>query len=199
MKSNTHKSALKFMITVAGAVITTGLANYGYTNPAAAASLYFVPNDEQITGLPGDIITFEQVLDTTGLSAPLTQLNYIVDRDLDELDLIAQPTPLSVLENQTITRFTQPSGIVVAVTERTGSAAAPNNLFTFARVSYGVLPGAVFDGLPDLQVSEIVSAIDADGNEVKNLFTLGPGTDVAAVPEPTTSAGIALAIASTLR
>lgn len=37
MKSNTNKSVHKFMITVAGAVLTTGLANSGFTNPAAAA------------------------------------------------------------------------------------------------------------------------------------------------------------------
>ena len=185
------------MITLAGAVLTTGLATGGSANPAAAAALYFVPNGE-VTGLPGDTITFEQILDTTGLDAPLTQLNFIVDRDADELEIIGEPIAFGVLENQSINRVPQPSGIIAAVTQRTGSTAAPNNLFTTAQVSYRVLPSAVFDGLPDLQVTEIVSAVDANGNEVNNLFTLRPGTDVAAVPEPTTSAGIALAIAGVI-
>lgn len=195
MKSNTIKSALKFMIMVAGAVLTTGLATGGSANPAAAAALYFVPNG-QVTGLPGDTITFELALDTTGLDAPLTQLNFIVDRDADELDLLGEPTAFGVLENQSIIRVPQPSGIIAAVTQRTGSTAAPNNLFTISEVSYRLLPSAVLDGVPDdLIVTEIVSAIDTNGNEVNNLFTPGPGTDVEAVPEPTTSAGIALVTA----
>ena len=40
-----------------------------------------------------------------------------------------------------------------------------------------------------------MNAFDANGKEVKDLFTLKPGTEVAPVPEPTTSSGIALATA----
>ena len=147
---------------------------------AHGASLSFVPAGSQLDldsivdlGVNvGDNVDLSFFLDTTGLSANLQSIDIRVDQDLTESSLTASRTEADEL---TFPIFDfggspQDSGLFSAVFLRDGvPGLAPDSTIELVTGSLEILPGLQNDGLVDFAVT-VVSAIDANGIDVTNLF-----------------------------
>ncbi|MGI2904690.1 PEP-CTERM sorting domain-containing protein [Tolypothrix sp. VBCCA 56010] len=170
--------------------------------PAYGASLSFVPigsqlDNDLINDLPkkvGDTVSFDLQLDTTGLTANLQSLEFLLVRNTTELgfiDAIGTPEQISAFPNEEVIIKIDPVlQNIVGINRLSGSGVPANTVIDFATFNYQALPGLTNDGLTDFTIA-VTSAIDANGTDVTNLFQPSEQTiDVQPVPEPTSLFGL---------
>ena len=168
-----------------------------FATPANGASLSFLPTGFQLDSdaiqdlavKVGDRIDLSFSLNTDGLNANLQSIDIRVDQDLGESSLNADRTDADEAAFPTFSFGGSPqnTGLFSAIFERRGNPGlAPNTTIELVTGSLDILSGLRNDGIPDLAVS-VVSAIDANGNDVINLFnSSGQSVDLQQpIPEST--------------
>ncbi len=162
------------------------------STPVLGASISLIPSFSQLDGdLIEDIgvkvaetISFNLVLDTTGLTAPLQSFDYFLEIDGLELEFAGSTRfDADIFPNL---GFIPTQGDInsITVTRDGDPGLAPNNVVELLSFNYLVLPELENDGLADFSIS-VVSAIDANGTEVRNLFTpASQSFEVQGVREP---------------
>lgn len=182
---------------------TTALLLVGM--PAYSASLSLVPRGTQLDSDPifarstniGDVINFTFRLNTDGLTANLTNLVFSVARDAAELPLIGLDNSSSQAVFPNLNIFTialsDPRSEVRGAT-LSGSGVAPNTTIDLFTTSYRVGSALMDDGLSDLRIIEILTATDANGNDVRSAFQVdNSGVDVQQpIPEPSLVMGLSV-------
>lgn len=170
--------------------------------PAYSASIFFTPTGAQLDSDP--IKDFETeaglknfqlniFVDTTGLSANLTSLEFGTNRDFTELVIASSPNVAPDVFNTSIVRadnsVTGVSNITVTLTAVAGGL-SPNSILNFVDGVYDV-PNLRNDGLSDFEITGVTSAFDANGTNVTSLFASSAQTfEVQPVPEPTSTLGL---------
>ncbi len=168
------------------------------STPVMGASISLIPSFSQLDGdsiddigvKVGETISFNLVLDTTGLTAPLQSFDYFLEVDGLELDFAGSTRfDADIFPNLGfIPTEGDPNSITVTRDGEPGLA--PNTIIELLSFNYLVLPDLKNDGLADFSLS-VVSGIDANGTEVRDLFI--PATqsfEVQGVPEPWSVLGI---------
>ena len=174
------------------------LAMLGWSASSWGASITFTPAGMMLDGdaildietKPGALLTFDIMLDTTGLAGPLAALSYNLRRDPSELSHVA-----SALDLKEVFAVSMGSAALQnAVIRHTGGAVAVGTTTLLDRFDFTVQPGLVNDGLRDFGIS-IFSAVLVDGTNVNSAF----GSQIVSVqliPEP--SAALAFGIGALL-
>ncbi|ELR97555.1 PEP-CTERM sorting domain-containing protein [Gloeocapsa sp. PCC 73106] len=171
---------------------------------AQGASLSLVPNGTQLDTDPindrvtnaNDLIDFTFRLDTSGLTANLTSLDFSVVRDPLELELLSLDNAgsqavfpeLEIIEID----LSDPRAEIRGAVLSGPVGVAPDTVVDLFTTSYRVGTLLANDGLEDLRIIEITSAIDANGEDVIGSFELIGDVEVQPIPEPTTLLGTAL-------
>jgi hypothetical protein len=170
--------------------------------PVYSASLTLLPLGKQLDNdaildrgtNSGDVIQFAFQLNTAGLTANLTNFSFSVARDPVELPLIGADLTSSQAVFPDFALFdidlSDPRAEVRGASF-SGTGVAPNTTLTLLTTSYrvGFLEN---DGLSDLKILEILTATDANGNDVRSAFQIvSPGIDAqVSVPEPSLLLGL---------
>lgn len=197
------KNLLGKIITATATMTTLSIA-ITTVSPVYGASLQYIPTGLQLDNDPindittrvGDNLGFTLQLDTTGLSAPLTFFKYVTLRDGNELELVGSTRTseaISLLPNfPPQIRTTNPvTGEVTTITQEGGSSGVPvNTILDLRNILYIVQPGLTNDGTSDLRLAQMISAIDANGNDVTAMFQSSQGVDVQGTPEPSSLVGL---------
>jgi hypothetical protein len=180
------------------------LAALVFGNVAKAANLSFTPSGGQLDGdpilditvAPGDILTFDVLLDTAGVDVGanvLKDIQYIVRWDSTELSL--------ALPSVDVPDSFRNEGIISAsnraVLQHIGARQPLNANFVLDRLTFNVLnPGAApHDGRFDFKI-ETVRAIGQRGGNLSGLFTFGSDNNPlfqqveVQVPEPSSILGL---------
>lgn len=150
------------------------------------ASFRFVPGGSQLDGDPiddiatnvGERLSFVSQIDTTGLSAPLTFLEFEYRQDTTELTL--DDEDIIILDDEVFDiALTEPiidpdTGVFTRTVTFTALASGqePNSILDRDNVTFTVV-GLQNDGLVDIE-QIVTSAIDANGKDVTSLFQETP-------------------------
>lgn len=170
--------------------------------PAYSASVFFTPSGSQLdsdlindfeTELGSQNLQIDVFVDTTGLSANLTSLEFVTNRDFTELVITDAPNVAPDVFDTSITRTDNPvtgiSNIIVTLTAVAGGL-SPNSVLNFVDGVYDV-PNLRNDGLSDFEITGVTSAFDANGTNVTSLFGSSAQTfEVQPVPEPASTLGL---------
>ena len=174
------------------------------TIPANAASFKVVPGGTQLDSDPindiatnvGETLSFISQIDTTGLSASLTSLEFEFSYDTTELNL----EEVNILDDEVFDIAILPpviDGMGISTQTVTFTAFStgqnPNTILDRDNLIFNVV-GLQNDGLADIQAS-VISAIDANNTDVTSLFQPPDRFEVQQVPEPLTILGSGTAIA----
>ena len=165
--------------------------------PANGASLFFSPAGSQldtdaIADLAvnvGDFVDLSFFLDTAGLSSNLQAIDIRVDQDLAESSLSALRTDadINAFPDFSFGGSPQSDGLFSAIFQRSGNPGlAANTTVELVTGTLEILPGLNNDGITDFSIS-VVSAFDAEGNDVTSLFgSSSQSLELQqAIPEPT--------------
>ncbi len=171
------------------------------STPALGASISLVPSlsqldDDSIEDIGvkiGETISFNLVLDTTGLTAPLRSFDYFLEIDRLELEFAGSTRFDAEIFPDLDFILTPGNPNSITVTREGEPGLAPNTVVELLNFNYLVLPDLKNDGLADFSLS-VVSGIDANGTEVADLFTpASQSFEVQGVPEPGSVLGIGAA------
>ena len=172
-----------------------------FSTPARSASLSLIPSFSQldrdlideISVKKGETFSFNLVLDTSGLTSPLQSFDYFLAVDELELEFAGSTRfDAALFPNLGFIPTAENSNSII-VTRDGEPGLSPNTVFELLRFNYLVLPGLQNDGLADFTLS-VVSAFDANGNEVTNLFDpASQSFEVQGVPEPWSALGTGIA------
>lgn len=162
------------------------------STPVLAASISLVPSFSQLDddliedmGVKiGETISFNLVLDTIGLTAPLQSFDYLLEIDGLELEFAGSTRFDAEIFPDLGFIPTEGNPNSITVTRDGEPGLAPNTVVELLNFNYLVLPDLKNDGVADFSIS-VVSGIDANGTEVRDLFTpASQSFEVQGVPEP---------------
>jgi len=210
---------MKISALIQGLSIATVLLVAG--SPAYGARIFITTPEAQldddpvldVAGRPGDVIHWEGFFDTTGLTAPLQSITTYstssrasegIPGEIIKFELkLAEDDPLFFPNLEEPVAYDPNTGLTTLTGFRSGPPGLPPNyIHKIVDVFATLGPELNNDGQVDYRIG-VLSAIDANGTDVTELFQNGVPTQFggvqefevqpAPVPEPSTIFGLVLA------